>query len=263
MEAAWAYLLSAVLVPQIAYTLTYVNGDVLSYFLSIAALGILLAPERLDRRIAIPIALFVLCNTKVNYLVLLPVALYGLYRQYGFKYWPYVAAGLAMGSYRRVFSLVDEHLVGRTFLQNVTLHSVESVRQRLLSGRLDYGIILNPDFYKSSLKSLYGAFGYLNFFFPWYFYTLGVVLAAGLILAIDRRERIFIAIVFLVNLAMSLYFNISTDYQPQGRYLFPTVALLMLLAAKRIQVQRSLWYAIPTTLAITAFWLTYLPETPP
>ena len=259
---AWACLLSAVLIPQVAYTLTYVNGDALSYFLSIAALGLLLAPQDLDIRIAIPVSLFILCNTKLNYVVLVPLALYLLYREYGFKYWPYVAAGFAIGSYRRVFSLIDEHLVGRTFLQNELLHCAAPVREHLLSGRLEYGTMVRPDFYETSLQSLYAKFGYMTFSLPWYFYVLGAALAISLILAIDRRERILIAIVFVVNLAMSEYFSMSIGYQPQGRYLFPTMVVLVLLAARRIRVQRYLWYAIPTSLAVTAFWLRYLVDTP-
>jgi len=258
IHVAWAILLSAVLVPQIAYTLTYVNGDALSYFLSIAALGILLAPKDLDSRLAIVVSLFILCNTKTNYLVLLPVALYILYRQYGFKYWPYVVAGFAIGSYRRVFSLVDEHLVGRTFLQNELLHCSPAVRDRLLSGRLEYATLTNPDFYETSLQSLYAKFGYMTFSLPWYFYVAGASLAILLILANDRREKIVIAILFVMNLAMSEYFSMSVGYQPQGRYLFPTIVVLVLMAARRIRVQRYLWYAIPTAFAVTTFWLRYL-----
>jgi hypothetical protein len=257
-QVVWAFVLSAVLVPQVAYTMTYVNGDVLSYFLSIAALGILLAPRDLDSRIAIPISFFVLCNTKQNYLVLLPVALYFLYREYGFKYWPYVVGGLAIGSYRRVFTLVDEHLVGRTFLQNALLHCKPRVRDRLLGGHLEWDILFRPDFYKTSFKSLYALLGYLNFFFPWYFYVAGAVLAVLLFRANERRHRILIGGVFLVNLGMSLYFSMSMEYQPQGRYLFPTLVLLFLLSVTRIPVKRYLWFAIPTVLAVAHFWLTFL-----
>jgi len=258
VHVAWAFLLSAVLVPQIAYTVTYVNGDALSYFLSIAALGILLAPKDLDSRIAIPVSLFVLCNTKTNYLVLLPVALYILYRQYGFKYWPYVAGGLAIASYRRVFTLLDEHLVGRSFLQNELLHCSASVRDRLLSGRLEYATIISPEFYETSLKSLYAKFGYMTFSLPWYFYVVGASLAILLILANDRRERILIAVVFVMNLGISEYFSMSLAYQPQGRYLFPTIVVLVLMSARRIPVLKYQWCAIPTALAVTAFWLRYL-----
>ena len=255
-HVGWAFLLSALLVPQVVYTLTYVNGDVLSYFLSIAALGLLIAPkEGGDKRVAIPLALFVLCNTKTNYLVLLPVALYFLYRQHGWKYWPYVAAGLALGTYRRVFTLVDEYVVGRSFLENELLHCSALVRERLLSGRLEYDTIITPDFYEKSLKSLYATFGYMTFSVPWYFYVVAAILAVSLILANDRRERILIALIFAVNLAMSEYFSMSVGYQPQGRYLFPTVAALSLFSTRRIAVRKYLWYALPTILAVSAFWL--------
>lgn len=262
VQVAWAFVLSAILVPQIAYTVTYVNGDALSYFLSIAALGILLAPKNLDNRIAIPISIFVLCNTKTNYLVLLPVALYILYRQYGFKYWPYVVGGLTIGSYRRVFTLLDEHMVGRSFLQNELVHCSAPVRDRLLSGRLEYATIITPDFYETSLKSLYAKFGYMTFSLPWYYYVVGASLAFLLILANGRREKILIAVVCVINLGMSEYFSMSIGYQPQGRYLFPTIVLLILISVRRNAVLKYLWYGIPTALAITAFWMRYLGGTP-
>ena len=258
LQVAWAYLLSILIVPQIAYTTTYVNGDALSYFLTIAALGVLLAPKAVDIRAVIPVSLFILCNTKTNYLVLLPVALYLLYRQYGFKYWPYVAMGLVIGSYRRVFTVIDEHMAGRSYLQNELLHCAPSVRDRLLNGKLDYSVIIRPDFYLTSLKSLYAKFGYMSFSLPWYFYVIGACLAILLILANDRREKLLLAAVLVVNFASSEYFSMSIGYQPQGRYLLPAVSLLFLMAVKRIPVRRYLWCSVPTIFAVGDFWLRYL-----
>jgi len=157
-----------------------------------------------------------------------------------------------------VFTLLGEHLVGRSFLQNELLHCSASVRDRLLSGRLEYATIISPEFYETSLKSLYAKFGYMTFSLPWYFYVVGASLAILLILANDRRERILIAVVFVMNLGISEYFSMSLAYQPQGRYLFPTIVVLVLMSARRIPVLKYLWCAIPTALAVTAFWLRYL-----
>jgi hypothetical protein len=52
------------------------------------------------------------------------------------------------------------------------------------------------------------------------------------------------------------------EYQAQGRYLFPTVIVLMLLVASRTRLLRYVWYGIPTLLALTAFWLTYVVDMP-
>ena len=143
--------------------MTYVNGDALSYFLSLAALGLIVVPKEVDTRVATVAAIFILCNVKVNYIVLIPVALYLIYRRYGLAWWPYVAIGGLLGSYKRVFAYVDSHNLGRTFLQNELLHCSPAFHTRLLRGGLDYGVLSNGDFYKSSMTSLYAVFAALNY----------------------------------------------------------------------------------------------------
>ena len=254
-HVAWACLLSAALIPQIAYTMTYVNGDALSYFLSLAALGLLIAPRAVDSRIGIPVAVFILCNVKVNYIVLIPVALYFIYRRYGLARWPYVAIGFLLGSYKRVFAVLDGHTVGRTFLQNELLHCSPLVRERLLGGRLEYAVLANGDFYKTSMKSLYAAFGAMNYWFPWYFYVVGLVVIVLLLITLNWEERLLTLGCFAANLALSLYFSMSLAYQPQGRYLLPTLTVLFLLTAGHDNVKKYLWYGVATATAILSFWL--------
>ena len=253
-QVAWACLLSAALIPQIAYTMTYVNGDVLSYFLSLAALGQLIAPKAVDTRIGIPVAVFILCNVKVNYMVLIPVALYLIYRRYGMAWWRYVAIGFLFGSYKQVFVYVDSHTVGRTLLQNELLHCSAAFRDRLLKGRLEYEVLSNGEFYKMSMKSLYATFGYMTYWFPWYYYVFGAFVIVLLLVTTEWKERLLIGGCFVANLGMSLYFSMSMSYQPQGRYLLPTLAVLFLLAARHDKVKNYLWYGVPTAIAIVSFW---------
>lgn len=260
VQVAWAFLLSAALIPQIAYTMTYVNGDALSYFLSLAALGLIVVPKEVDTRVATVAAIFILCNVKVNYIVLIPVALYLIYRRYGLAWWPYVAIGGLLGSYKRVFAYVDSHNLGRTFLQNELLHCSPAFHTRLLRGGLDYGVLSNGDFYKSSMTSLYAVFAALNYRFPWYFYVVGLCVLVLLLLTNNWEDRLLILGCFAANIVMSLYFSMSVDYQPQGRYLLPTLTVLFLSSAKHDNVKKYLWYGAPTAMALLSFWFFSLSE---
>lgn len=260
IHVAWAFLLSAALIPQIAYTMTYVNGDTLSYFMSLAALGLIVAPKAVDSRLASAVAIFILCNVKVNYIVLIPVALYLIYRRYGMAWWPYVAIGALFGSYKRVFAYADSHTIGRTFLQNELLHCSPAFHDRLLRGGLDYEVLSNGEFYKTSMKSLYAVFAALNYRFPWYFYAVGLVVIVLLLISNNWEERLLILGCFAANLALSLYFSMSLDYQPQGRYLLPTLTVLFLLSARHDNVKKYLWYGAPTAIALLSFWFFALSE---
>ena len=260
VHVAWACLLSAVLIPQIAYTMTYVNGDALSYFMSLAALGLVAAPKAVDSRVATVVAIFILCNVKLNYIVLIPVALYLIYKHYGLAWWPYVVVGGLLGSYKRVFAYVDSHNIGRTFLQNELLHCSPAFHDRLLRGGLDYGVLSNSDFYKMSLKSLYAVFAALNYRFPWYFYVFGLGVVLLLLVTNNWEDRLLILGCFVANLALSLYFSMSIEYQPQGRYLIPTLTVLFLSAAKHDKVNKYLWYGVPTAIALLSFWFFSLSE---
>ena len=52
---------------QLAYAMTYFNSDVLSYSLSFAALAILWRPRQTASLAAVPVCLFVMCNTNLYY----------------------------------------------------------------------------------------------------------------------------------------------------------------------------------------------------
>ena len=94
-----------------------------------------------------------------------------------------------------------------------------------------------------SFESLYGVFGFMNVRPPAWVTWLGFGLAAlaiGLTLFIEIRgwrenpSILKYAVVLapaavLVNLAASLYFSWTTNYQAQGRFLFPTIPALALL----------------------------------
>jgi hypothetical protein len=251
-DIAWAFLLSLAVVPQLAYSLTYFNGDALSYCLSFAALAVLWRPRPGTSLAAVVICLFVMCNMKLNYIALLPVGLYCIYLNYGFRAWPWAALGLATGSYKRIFDMIDEHLVGRTFLQNELLHASPAAKHQLVT--TDWSHLFGWQFYISSLKSLYGVFGYMTWFLPWYYYAIAVSLAFVLLKANSWRQNGVIAACFLVSFAASQYFTATVGYQAQGRYLFPAVVALFLFTSRNITAWKYFWYAIPAAMALGGFW---------
>lgn len=252
VEIGWAFLLSLAVVPQLAYTLTYVNGDILSYSITFAALAILWKPRPDTSLWAVPVCLFLLCNTKVNYIILIPVALYLIYRNYGYRVWPWVALGLAAGSYKRVLGLLDEHIVGRTFLQNELLHAAPAFKKQLVT--TDWSHLTDWQFYSWSLKSLYGVFGYMTWFLSWQYYVVGISLVFVLLKANPRQRNWAIAACFAVSVAASQYATATLGYQPQGRYLFPAVAVLFLFTSEKIVAWKYFWYAIPAAMALGSFW---------
>jgi hypothetical protein len=232
--------------------MTYVNGDALSYCLSFAALAVLWRPRPATPIVSVAVCLFVMCNTKVNYITLLPVAFYCIYRNYGYRAWPWTAWGLAAGSYKRVLGFVDERVVHRTFLQNELLHSSPAIKKQLVT--TDWSHLTDWSFYSWSLKSLYGVFGYMTWFLPWYYYAIGISLGFVLLKANDRRTKGVIAACFLVSIAASQYFSATVGFQAQGRYLFPAVVSLFLFTSRNIVAWKYLWFAAPAAMALGGFW---------
>ena len=81
-----------------------------------------------------------------------------------------------------------------------------------------------------------------------------------LLLTNNWEDRLLILGCFAANIVMSLYFSMSVDYQPQGRYLLPTLTVLFLSSAKHDNVKKYLWYGAPTAMALLSFWFFSLSE---
>ena len=103
----------------------------------------------------------------------------------------------------------------------------------------------NPEWYASSLASLYGKFGYMTVQLPAFHYRamgllFGVFVALTYGFGIKRRRTLSAAVklalwmapVFVgANVLASLYNSWTYDFQPQGRYLFPALMPLALMLA--------------------------------
>ena len=104
-------------------------------------------------------------------------------------------------------------------------------------------VIFNLRWWMTSLFMFYGVFGYVNIPLPPVFYLLVFILAVFLLIEILRSLRRWSAVqsfhkyllaclslAIVLIFAASLYFSWVQDFQPQGRYLFPMIIYLALLA---------------------------------
>jgi hypothetical protein len=250
-RTALTLLLSVAVIPQAAYLLTYVNGDALSYCLAVAALAVL-GSRRTPAGWVVAMAFFVLANLKTQYLILLPAAVFLLYRRSEFQYARWAAAGFALGLYRHVFNVYDQVANQITFKANHIQHAGPLIRERIENGFWDPSPIFRPDFYIYSAKSLYAVFGAMNFQFALPVYVAAAVLAC-ILLWNNGRMNAVVAGVFGLNLAASLWFSITYHYQPQGRYLLPAAALAFVVFADHGQFRRIAPFALVTVFCLLKF----------
>ncbi len=93
-------------------------------------------------------------------------------------------------------------------------------------------IVCKPDWYSGSARSLYGYYGYLRHRSSMGFYYLAwsfiLIMAAFGVYGHFRKHRwralwliAFVLAVSVLNIALSVRYSWTVDYQPQGRYLFP------------------------------------------
>lgn len=102
-----------------------------------------------------------------------------------------------------------------------------------------------------SLKSFYGTFGYMNVWNPpWIYQMAGFSALLGLCLTVFGAVRhwrklhdglraclILSPIFVIVNVCASLYHSLHFDFQPQGRYLFPSLIAVSLMLTGTIRAE--------------------------
>ncbi len=107
--------------------------------------------------------------------------------------------------------------------------------------------LTSPYFYttfpSSLLRSFVGVFGWMNLFLPAWLYTVFAVLAVAAVLGLiwlavqhhlNSRLAITLLAFPLLSLAVTVYINLSFS-QPQGRYLFPALPAIALLAGTGLE----------------------------
>jgi len=131
-------------------------------------------------------------------------------------------------------------------VRNIALYGdpfAKNVMHQVVSGLLAEKSLTSPYFYTvfpSQLsKSFVGMFGWMNLWLPLRIYLLyaliGLLAGSGLLWGwmqhrIERRLIVILASMPLLNLLIVIYINLSFS-QPQGRFMFPALPAIGLLAA--------------------------------
>lgn len=274
---AAALAAAVVIVPQMAYLTTYLNGDLLSFALGFVALALVARPERAGTARFLAAAAL-LANLKGNYVVLfLPFAVFlalrlrRLPRGEAGRLAALLAAAAPLLFYRRIVNLADQWAAGRSYVQEAlaTLSTdyarlgggIDLVREHLerqLGLRpLGYDLLTSLPWYQMSLESFFGRFGYMDYPLAWPLVGYAMLLVAGLVLYAGRTlvGAGLVAATAGLALAASLYYSIAVGPQPQGRYLFPALGVVLVLAAPALNRLR--WpvalAALPTMAALVQF----------
>lgn len=103
-------------------------------------------------------------------------------------------------------------------------------------------VITNDDFYKTTLNSFIGVYGYMDKNMPNIIYNLificYIVIILYLIYGTAKQHKndigeiaatILVVLGGIITLALSIYRSYTYDYQPQGRYMFAIIPLLCAL----------------------------------
>lgn len=147
-------------------------------------------------------------------------------------------------------------------------------------GKTYLDLLKSPRWVKLSVASFYGGYGWMNVWNPMWVYGLAVLGAAaclGLTVYSWRRWGHQLPYVLklalwlsppllLLNVCASMHFSLNVGFQPQGRYLFPTLLSLALLLAgttcvepPRLKRLRAVLFVLFYTLAIGSLLLVAYP----
>jgi hypothetical protein len=119
-----------------------------------------------------------------------------------------------------------------------------------------FEIFFEREWLKASFQSFTGVYGYLNIFASKFYYLamalIYAVLAAAVVVLLMRRRRradlvclVCVVVGAAISVFVSSYLSWSYAFQPQGRYLFPILPMIAVLAyVGRETVSRSFWTAL-------------------
>ena len=92
----------------------------------------------------------------------------------------------------------------------------------------DFSVI---DFLDSTVISLYASWGWMYFSLESYEYIIVSIVAISIIVLvyknIDKKIFIFFCMLVLANLGFMVLYSVAYDYQAQGRYLFPSIYIIL------------------------------------
>ena len=98
------------------------------------------------------------------------------------------------------------------------------------------------DFFSETFKSLYANWGWLAFGLDVYAYVcVGILVFVIMAISaryIDKKIFIFLIVLVLINLGFMLVYSTFYDYQAQGRYLFPSLYIIIGILATIFTIQK-------------------------
>ncbi|EXJ15994.1 hypothetical protein [Imhoffiella purpurea] len=231
-------------VPQIVFVSHYFNGDLLNLFMALVVISVAWS-ESLRVRSRILLVLVIGLQLKTHYLAIcLPYALLGLYSSLCLsegeristvmKRYPLtILSGVLLGGWRNIANWMDYLYSGVSF-RDAQLQHADPAYVAILSAPPRIEVLFDSDWYLSSFLSLYGVLGGMNYFldYGFYFFGLGFFVFCALYLVPGWGARFLSFGFILLNVTASLYYSVTTDYQAQGRYLFPSLLIFLFLAAR-------------------------------
>lgn len=115
--------------------------------------------------------------------------------------------------------------------------------------------IPSPEFYYYLIAFLYGGFGLILFSNYW--------IGRKSISFLEYYNLLSFILFSILNIAVSVYFSWTSDFQPQGRYLFPIIAFLAVIMTQKKVITPSLLFIIILVafLGIYSFTLYAIPKT--
>jgi len=219
-------------IPQVWYIASYVNGDSipLSLFILMAALLIKISLRKISFRTNLIISLLatlillILFYTKPNYI--LPALFL------------YVISFVKLSSLRLphlnklilFFIIISTCFVAISPLSNnIQTNFLNKFNQNSFHALMK--MTVNTQWYYDSFRSFLGGYGWMMYFHDTYILMIVNLIIISISAFMSSTSRLksfcFITITILIPLTQSLYFSTFSDYQPQGRYLFPVIPMLI------------------------------------
>ena len=236
------FLLLAGLLPQTLFTFSYINSDVgtiIAALLFGLSVGLFLTGE--DNRKNFFILLFFAGLTITAKLHLWAIAFLTLvwaviYKRkvlftYSKKVWIVaIAVGLVPASWWFITSFLanDGDILGIFTSAKAIAKFGTPDLPSLAKAWVDFSI---SDFLDSTLISLYANWGWMTLRLEHYEYILVTIVTSLTIITlykkIDTKIFIFFCMLLIANFAFMVVYSVAYDYQAQGRYLFPSLYIIL------------------------------------
>ena len=178
-------------------------------------------------------------------------------------------------------------LLGRTSMAEAqALYAAEEMKPEnhlslMAQGNTFNSLIMNHEWWKSTLKSFIGCFGYMQFPVPdwvcgayyFIFFFVIIMFIVSTVRVIYNKQyasavtRTLIIFEFVLPVILSLWYSYSSDYQPQGRYimsLLPALAIETAVGIDTMEKDKDVTAAVIVVmvigLALFSFEGVYLPS---